>query len=82
MRTQVHFAVISWVADKMWHGISFVATNDPHHGVAGIDVDFKNRLATATPVHAMVRRPIWVRDAAMIESDSACHRLLATSDSR
>ncbi|MEZ6094955.1 MAG: hypothetical protein R3C03_12115 [Pirellulaceae bacterium] len=30
--------------------------NDPHHGVAGVDIDFKTDLATATPVHAMVRR--------------------------
>ena len=29
--------------------------NDPHHGAAGIDVDFTNPLATAAPVHAMVR---------------------------
>ena len=30
--------------------------NAPHHGVAGVDLDFKNRLATATPVLAMVRQ--------------------------
>ncbi len=30
--------------------------NGGHHGVAGVDVDFKNRLATAAPVHAIVRR--------------------------
>lgn len=34
---------------------SSVPNNDPHHGVAGADFDFKKTLATATPVHAMVR---------------------------
>ena len=33
-----------------------INVNDPHHGPAGINVDFENRLATAAPVNAMVRQ--------------------------
>jgi len=35
--------------------VSFASANGRHHWVAGVDSDFQKTLATATPVHGMVR---------------------------